>query len=107
MGLARFFITQPMREQAVIFVAMFMADVASRNRKAKGKIEMPSVDASLNRLYGEVAAYIRQHKLGAVRRAAFAFAIQEALREQHLPAEVVSKVTSALVMNALIAQKKP
>ncbi|MEN9357963.1 MAG: hypothetical protein RL695_2134 [Pseudomonadota bacterium] len=106
MGLTRFFITPALREQAALLVAQFMVDAASRNKKAKGKIDAPAIDGSLNQLYAGVTGYVREQKLGALRRAAFALAIQDALREQKLPPEVVSKVTSALVMNALIPQKK-
>lgn len=106
MGLQRFFITQALREQAAILAATLITDLASRNKKARGRIEPASVDAALSQWYAEVAAYLQEHKLGALRRAALALALQEALREQKLPSEVVNKVTSALVMNVLIPQKK-
>ncbi len=105
-GIARFFVTKSLREQAVVLVAQFMADVLACTKKNKNRIDAQAIDGSLNQLYAAVATYIQEHKFGAVRRAAFAFAIQDALREQKFSPEAVSKVTSALVMNALIPQKR-
>lgn len=106
MGLTRFFITPAMREQATILVSMFLVTSSAQGKKKKGALEAQAVETSLKQLYVDVARYVAEQKLGLVRRAAFALAIQEALREQKLPPDVVSKVTSALVMNALIPQKK-
>lgn len=73
--------------------------------KPKLKVESREVESSLAQLYDEAIAIVARQKMGAIRRASFAFAIQQALLDRGFSDQTAAKVTSALVMNALIGNR--
>jgi hypothetical protein len=107
MRFSSFFISSDMRDQATVFVTRFVKASSIQGRGQRVQDEARIADAMLSQLYSDVASFVAQRKLGAVRRAAFAFAIQQALLEQKFPQDVVAKITSALVMNALVRRRIP
>ena len=71
-------------------------------RKAQSK---QKIDAALDSLYRDAAAYRREHRLGILGRARLAKAFQDELLARGYPVELVTKITSAITATALVSDK--
>lgn len=61
------------------------------------------VGDSLKILYSQVAAFVRDKRLGILGRARLAKALQDEMRQHEYPDELVSRLVNAVTLNALIA----
>ncbi len=104
MSFSDLFVSQAMRDKADVLVANLVAVYPPRG-KIKDAVTPKGVEAVLNKLYAEAGQFVAEKKLGIIRRAAFARTVQQALFAQGYPAEMVTQVTSALTMNALVGKQ--
>jgi hypothetical protein len=92
-----------LREQAAVLVGRFSAATAPSKRAGRSRAASGSaIEAALKALYEEAADYSRERKLSVIGRARLARALQEELRRCGFPADLVSKVTGAVAVNALV-----
>ncbi len=75
---------------------------SSPDKKAVDK----TAESALKNLYQGAATFCSSHRLGIVGRARLAQALQTELRARGYGAELVSKVTMAVVTNALVVSAK-
>lgn len=109
MGISRFLVSNKMQALANELVGKLLqtATTSSKKNRSKPGVDSRDVESSLGQLYDEAIAVVTRQKMGALRRASFAFAIQQALLDRGFSDQIASKVTSALVMNALIGKQSP
>ena len=92
-----------LRERAVQLVDVFARDIAAPGKaRRKAALESAANDA-LQVLFLGVADFCRVERLGVIGRARLARTLQDELRRRGFPAEMVSRVTSAVTINALAA----
>jgi hypothetical protein len=97
---------KPLRERAASLVQSFSdsCPIAAAKRKAPS---MREVERALEAIYRGAASFSREHRLGVVSRARFAKAVQEELLHRGYPADLVTKITSAVAAKALVTSKSP
>lgn len=91
----------PLIEAARSIVQDFSAICPPPSKASKSVSEKRVADA-LSVLYGAAANVATLHRLGVLRRAAFAKAIQSELFRLGYPSELVGKIVSALTIKALV-----
>jgi hypothetical protein len=65
-------------------------------------ISSSRVGSALDRLYAQAGKLVREEKLGILRRAALGKSMQSSLLKRGYPADIVVKVTGALLANVLV-----
>lgn len=108
MSISRFFVSRKMQTLANELVGRLLQDAKTSGKKAnKARLGVTpkDIENSLDKLYDEALILVSRQRMGVIRRASFAFAIQQALLDQGLPAQIATKVTSALVMKALVGKR--
>ena len=98
-----FLVSEKVKKQAATLVE-------NLGRALSGKVpgnkrDTQKVEQALQDFYAAVQRVVVEQKLGIFRRATLAYTIQQSLLANGLPADVVSKVMSALVMNLLGRRK--
>jgi len=91
-----------LRTQAGDLVAAFVAACPVAKLGGGGAALEKRVAQALDELCAATAAYARAQRLGILGRARLAKALQEELRRRDYPADVVSRVTGAVTVNALV-----
>lgn len=82
----------------------FSAKIPPPGAKQKAQSKQ-KIDAALESLYRDAAAFRREHRLGVLGRARLAKAFQDELLARGYPAELVMKITSAITATALVSDK--
>ncbi len=99
--------TKSLRETARTLTNSFAEDCPPpRNQNPSKRVSEKKVAVALDRLYAQAADYIRERRLGVIGRARLAKAFQAEMQALGYPPELVGKLTSALTINALVADPK-
>lgn len=109
MGISRFFVSgkiQALADELVGKLVQTAKTPGKKSQKPKFGVDSKDVENSLDKLYDEALTLVTRQRMGVVRRASFAFAIQQALLDQGFSGQIAAKVTSALIMNALIGNRR-
>lgn len=105
MRLSRFLFSEMLEDKVQTLVKDFAVNCPPPSQAANRKMSEKSVQQALSQLYAQAKDVTAEHRMGVIRRALFAKAFQDELRQLGYPAELVSKITGALTINALTTGK--
>lgn len=97
-----FISSKTLRSEVGVIVATF-AEVCPPPKIGNKPVPERTVGESLEALYGQVAAFAQDKRLGILGRARLAKTLQDEMRRREYPDELVSRLVNAVTMNALVA----
>lgn len=104
MGFFTRFSGKPLRDQAAFLAQTFSESCPPPNTKRK-PLSTQKIDAALDAIYRQAAAFSREQRLGIFGRARFAKAFQDELLSRGYPTDLVMKITGALSATALASDR--
>jgi len=91
-----------LRSEVGVMVGEFARICPPPARLGVKRVSDGKIEESLGVLYSRVAAFARVSNLGVIGRARLAKALQDEMRRNQYPAELVGRLVNAVTANALV-----